>query len=266
MGKHPMGDVHARLDWAVSRHDELQRLSREWVGRGGEESPFGVTLRELPKPAGLVVARFTIDQPIPNEMRLLAADLVHNTRVALDHVLARLKDHFGGNPGHGVFPTWQTEALWQEKIVHAKRSALTGLAKPAVDLIYGEQPLHRGSPAEDPLVILNTLDGADKHRLLHPSFVHLVVEEGLDLIEILDGRKVIDAQSLWRRGEMLEHGTRLARVMIRGDMKRAIRLRSDLQFSVAAGEAGAPMTAHTAMIARVRGIADRAAALIDRSS
>lgn len=27
-------------------------------------------------------------------MSLLAADLVHNTRVALDHVLARLKDHF----------------------------------------------------------------------------------------------------------------------------------------------------------------------------
>jgi hypothetical protein len=30
-------------------------------------------------------------------MSLLAADLVHNTRVALDHVLVRLKDHFSGD-------------------------------------------------------------------------------------------------------------------------------------------------------------------------
>jgi hypothetical protein len=30
-------------------------------------------------------------------MSLLAADLLHNTRVALDHVLVRLKDHFSGD-------------------------------------------------------------------------------------------------------------------------------------------------------------------------
>jgi hypothetical protein len=43
---------------------------------------------------------------MPLEMSLLAADLVHNTRVALDHVPARLKDHFGGDASQGSFPTW----------------------------------------------------------------------------------------------------------------------------------------------------------------
>jgi hypothetical protein len=52
-------------------------------------------------------------------------------------------------------------------VVKAKRSALDGMAQPAVDLVYAEQPLYREPPAEDPLVILNQLDNADKHRLLH---------------------------------------------------------------------------------------------------
>ena len=81
-------------------------------------------------------------------MSLLAADLVHNTRVALDHVLARLKDHFGGDAGRGSFPTWQSEDLWQENVVKkGKGSAFHGLDQRAVDLIYAEQPLHRTPPA-----------------------------------------------------------------------------------------------------------------------
>jgi hypothetical protein len=47
---------------------------------------------------------------MPVEMSLLAADLIHNTRTALDHILARLKEHFGGNPGKGSFPTWTSSA------------------------------------------------------------------------------------------------------------------------------------------------------------
>jgi hypothetical protein len=74
---------------------------------------------------------------MPVEMSLLAADLVHNARVALDHVLARLKDHFGGDAGRGSFPTWQSEDLWQENVVKKGRgSALHGLDKRAVALVY----------------------------------------------------------------------------------------------------------------------------------
>jgi hypothetical protein len=65
---------------------------------------------------------------MPVEMTLLAADLVHNTRAALDHVLARLKDRFGGDVSRGSFPTWQTQNQWQENVVEkGNRSALHGL-------------------------------------------------------------------------------------------------------------------------------------------
>jgi hypothetical protein len=71
---------------------------------------------------------------MPLEMSLLAADVVHNTRVALDRVLARLKDHFGGDVGKGSFPSWQSEDEWQRHVVNnGKRSPLYGLDEKAVD-------------------------------------------------------------------------------------------------------------------------------------
>ena len=178
---------------------------------------------------------------MPVEMSLLAADLVHNTRVALDHVLARLKDHFGGDVRKGSFPTWQTEELWQENVVNkGKGSALHGLDPRAVDLIYAEQPLHQTPPAEDPLVILNRLDNADKHRLLHQAFVYPGVDRGVDLIEVLDRTKVRGAENLWNAGMPLESGTKLARFMVRGDATRVIRARRDAVIGFASGEIGDP--------------------------
>ena len=52
---------------------------------------------------------------------MLAADLVHNTRSALDHILARLKEHLGGDPGQGSFPTRQTEQGWQDQVIKPPR-------------------------------------------------------------------------------------------------------------------------------------------------
>jgi hypothetical protein len=264
-GSDALSDVYAKLDWASRHHDDIQRQFADFAKPGGgDERPYGITLRERDRPAGLVVASFVVEQSLPLEISLLAADLVHNTRVALDHVLARLKDHFGGDAGDGSFPTWQTEDLWRTKVVMKGRaSALHGLDPSAVDLIYAEQPLHRTRPAEDPLVVLNTLDNADKHQLLHQAFVYPGADRGVDLIEILDSTKVKRADNLWSAGQPLEDGTKLARFMIRGDTSRAIRVPTNVLLGSASGELGAPRARYTDMIARVRGITDRAMVLID---
>ena len=60
----------------------------------GDERPCGIKWRQMDRPRGLVVARFMIDEPMPEAMSMLAGDLVHNTRSALDHILARLKPEF----------------------------------------------------------------------------------------------------------------------------------------------------------------------------
>lgn len=60
---------------------------------------------------------------MPDSMSLLAGDAVHNTRVALDHTLARLKDEFGGDGGRGSFPVCPTEQDWKERVVDHGRGA-----------------------------------------------------------------------------------------------------------------------------------------------
>jgi hypothetical protein len=145
-----------------------------------------------------------------------------------------------------------------------KRGALHGLNEKAVELIYAEQPLHWKVPAEDPLVIIRNLDNADKHQLLHPAFVYAGVDRGIDLIEVLDRGRLIHERNIWTAGQPLEDGTVLARFMFRGSGAReAIRLRPDAELGFASGPVGAPRTGYTDLIDRVRGVADKAVALID---
>src|SRR4051794_12061402 len=123
-----MRDVYAKLDWATSRHDEMYRIFTEFVRPGaGDERPYGIQFELKERPAGLVIARFIVEEQMPEAMSMLAADVIHNTRVALDHTLARLKDHFGGDPGQGSFPICQSELDWQARVKSRKRSSLHGL-------------------------------------------------------------------------------------------------------------------------------------------
>ncbi len=123
---------------------------------------------------------------MPESMSLLGGDLVHNTRVALDHTLARLKARFGGDPGRGGFPICSTPADWQERVLDRGRgSPLHGLdGSPAFDLIHAQQPFQPDSPTPDPLVTLNRLDNDDKHRLLHLAFAYPDDDRGIDLIDV----------------------------------------------------------------------------------
>jgi hypothetical protein len=111
-------------------------------------------------------------------------------------------------------------------------------------------------------VILNKLDNADKHQQLHPAFVYPAADRGLDLIEVLDRTKIRRVTNLWNAGQPLEDGTNLASFIIRGEPRRALRARLDAPIGFASGEIGSPRISYTDMVARVRGIAARAAALI----
>jgi hypothetical protein len=205
---------------------------------------------------------------MPVAMSLLAGDLIHNTRVALDHIVARLKESFGGEAGQGGFPVCQTEEAWEQRVVNRgkrKTSPLDGLeGTPAYDLILSEQPMHRVEPETDPLVILNALDNDDKHRLLHPAFAYVNEKEGVDLIEVTDSTRVIRVINRWRSGQPLGHGTVLARYMIRGTTRPPpLRAREDASIGFASGNVGQARVGYNDMVDRVREIANVAAQLID---
>jgi hypothetical protein len=132
-------------------------------------------------------------------------------------------------------------------------------------LIYREQ-LHIAYSArrqEDPMAILSAMDNTDKHRLLHHGFAYPAAKRGLDLIEVRDRRAVVSAENGWTSGEQIEHGTVMARYRIRGDPKRVLRVDPHAEIKLSTGPVEGPRTTYEDMVARVRGIADRAVALIN---
>ena len=135
-------------------------------------------------------------------------------------------------------------------------------------LIYREQPhvAYAGRSREDPLASLSALDNTDKHRLLQHGFAYPTAERGLDLIEVLNRKRVLSQNNVWTSGQPINHGTVMARYVIRGPAKGVIRVDRKADIKLATGPVGAPRMSYADLIARVRTIADKAAALIDSKS
>jgi hypothetical protein len=267
-GADTLASAYAKLRWAESRHEEMKRVFAAFaLPEEPSARPYGIHFRARAKPAGLIVATFIVEKPMPEEMGLLAADLVHNTRVALDHTLACLKDRFGGDPGRGSFPICTTEGEWKERVQEAggRRSPLHGLDQAAADFIRSVQPMNTGDSQNDPLLVLNQLDNDDKHRLLHVSYVYPGEQTGLDLIDVAEPSRVLRTTNVWTTGQPLEDGTTLATFMVREPEEGILRPRSDAHIGFAIGRLEAGRTQFTAMIERVQGVVEGAAALIDGS-
>jgi hypothetical protein len=86
---------------------------------------------------------------------------------------------------------------------------------------------------------------------------------GRDLIDIKDPRRVKHSTISWTAGEPLEHGTQLATFVVVGPPIGVLAARETARLSYATGDVGSYRTTYTGMIERVRGIVERAAALID---
>jgi hypothetical protein len=263
-----MCDVYAKLRWAEKHLADLMDLAHEYFRPGGgDERPLGIQFDNSRPP--VVLATFTIEKPVPVEIGLHAGDLVQNARTAFDHVLARLKDHFGGDGGGGTFPITQSDADWKVRVYPRRdgkrlRGPLDGLPCSARILIYRAQPhvAYAGRPQEDPTATLSAMDNADKHRLLYHGFAYLTTERGVDLIEVRDRKRLLSEENVWTSGQPIEHGTVMARYCIRGDARDVLHVdRNAAEAKLSTGPLDAPNTTYEDMIARVRTVADKAAEL-----
>src|SRR4051794_25149046 len=207
-----MGDVYAKLAWADKHLADLMSLGRDHLRPGGgDERPLGIEFDDSRLP--FVVAKFIVETPLPTEIGLEAGDVVHNARTALDHILARLKDHFGGDGRSGTFPITESDADWKGRVYPRRdgkrhRGPLDGLPCSALMLIYREQShvAYAGRRQEDPMAILSSLDNTDKHRLLQHGFAYPAADRGLDLIEVVNRKRVLSEQNVWASGQPIAHG------------------------------------------------------------
>ena len=68
---------------------------------------------------------------------------------------------------------------------------------------------------------------------------------------------------MWLTGQPITHGTVIARFCIRGLAQDLLRVDPDAEIKLSTGPLDAPRTTYQDIISRVRGIADKATALID---
>jgi hypothetical protein len=95
---------------------------------------------------------------------ILAGEIIHQSRSALEHIVWELIENNGGIPKEGTtgFPV-----LWEKtKYDRNFKRMVEGINAQALAIIDGLQPLGPDY-ASDPLYVLNEMWNRDKHRLLN---------------------------------------------------------------------------------------------------
>jgi hypothetical protein len=101
-----------------------------------------------------------VDAP-PDSLALIAGDVIHNFRSALDHLIWQLVIANGKKPDdlRTEFPVWGKKAGFEK----GRPGRAKGISEQALDVLYGLKPYKGGN---DALWLLHRLDIVDKHRLL----------------------------------------------------------------------------------------------------
>lgn len=169
-----LSGVHAKL----KRTDEqVVFLNREMQAVLGEDEPYAIEFEENPH-AGVYVARFRVLRPIEPRFSVIFGEIVHNLRSALDHLVCRIVEAYGGTARRThYFSVYDDEVAFIRDVLCREKKRGAGPLKgipPASDawaLIEGAQPYKRGEGAkDDPLYVVHSLWNRDKHRVLNAAF------------------------------------------------------------------------------------------------
>jgi hypothetical protein len=169
------GYVH-KFQRAVSHLNSLTRVTGDFIA-DGLHAPTGGKL-ELQQD-GWVILRPGPTNPPPGVIPLCLGDFLTNARASLDHLVYDLVRANGDKPGrHTSFPICETFRRWKEVVSErdprAGPAPTAGVSEDALAIILDEQPLrHKPEQAKknDPLMHLDRMCNADKHRRLHVAAI-----------------------------------------------------------------------------------------------
>jgi hypothetical protein len=139
------------------------------VVRGGfmNGNPYRIERQTDPQTGYNVHRVFDIQAP-PVKIGLIAGDVIHNLRSALDHLAYQLVYANGAtHTKQTAFPIWDSAAEY--KAQRARR--VKGMAQAAIDAIDAIEPYQGGRGAG--LWVLHYLDIADKHHALLTPLINV---------------------------------------------------------------------------------------------
>jgi len=135
--------------------DELRVDVRAFV----ESRPYELTQREA---GGVVTYELRLVESPPQRLSVIAGEIAHDLRSALDHLAWHAIEANGERPSRDTAFPIQREA---DESAFARQTR--GMSNRVVAAVRDTQPFSNATPGRDPLLRLHDFNRFDKHRLLH---------------------------------------------------------------------------------------------------
>jgi hypothetical protein len=240
---HPLDGCRVKIDRARFHIDEMKESIRVFIDR----SPFKVQAEihgEPPSEEAVFVAEANPEfEGVPLGITLIAGEVVHQLRSALDHLVWQLVVVNTGQAPQGTksgFPIFRDAAGYAQRA----QAMIVGVSAQASARIEAAQPFHAGADAEKVVTwALHELSNTDKHRMIPATttytfvgHVRLIKSDG-SITDILAPQEEVR--------EPLHDGMEIARVPIADGMEGAnfdIPLGFDVAFEQVGGVIRHPAT------------------------
>jgi hypothetical protein len=156
----PVGGVWRKIERADLHVKDFKRLR----ARFQDEKAKAVVCRGDPEDPRSVVWRL-VDTSVPDQLRLVVGDAIHNLRTSLDYLVDALVRANGQSPEtYTAFPVWRKPGVpGRAPLVSLVRRKVGGVSPEAFCAFEALQPYAGG--ADEQLWALDQLDIIDKHRL-----------------------------------------------------------------------------------------------------
>ena len=165
----PLDGPLAKLSRAEDELNALSKEIRQWV----ELNPYASSAQLNPIDDSYSVFLENAEQIPAQEWGLALGEMIHNTRGALDHLVAALVIVAGRGPHkRHQFPIVECNAEWDRQVVNPprnrKRGFLDYIPTNQIALIKAAQP-YTPATGKPSLLILQRFSNADKHRVIHAA-------------------------------------------------------------------------------------------------
>ena len=192
---------------------------------------------------------------------ILAGEIVHQLRSALDHLVWQLILDEGATPidGKTGFPVFHIEADYDKYGVRM----IAGVATQTATDIRSLQPFHTNPADTAPLYVLNEMWKREKHRLL--NFASLKIMSGCTTAYVYpSGRTIVDHGVGFNPGPFTD-GAELCRLQYPSDFTPDVKMSVTYAWAMRFEDAG-PATGQspTELLTRLVEVVEKAIMLLDR--
>jgi hypothetical protein len=233
---HPLDGCRTKIRRARQHITELGDAVRAYAG----SAPFRFRIEHDRPTNELVIHAEAVPDfaPVPIGVVLIAGEVAHQLRSALDHLVWQLVIANTGQPPPEPatriqFPIFKTDAGYNERAP----TMIAGVSDAARTRIQAAQPYHAGADAERTLIwVVQALNNTEKHRIIPVTTTYAFVGRVRMLVAGAAPVDILPWQHEVR--DPLHDGMEIARVAVVTGMENA-RLDMPVGFDIAFERGGA---------------------------